>query len=149
MAVKPEILLFDLGGVIVPWVGIEALAEFNNISREEVSDRFARNEIFRDFERGQASEADFLKELPRVFDLPGGDVAGLWNSWVHAPFPGLLSALSSLKSKFTLGCLSNTNSLHISFPLRIPSPSRGETRRSLFHKSRKYHGRGPRKCLVF
>jgi len=111
MAVKPKILLFDLGGVIVPWVGIEALAEFNDIPREEVSDRFARNEIFREFERGQASEADFLNELPRVFDLPDGDVADLWNNWVYAPFPGILSALSSLKSKFTLGCLSNTNSL--------------------------------------
>jgi len=27
MANKPKLLLFDLGGVIVPWVGFEALSE--------------------------------------------------------------------------------------------------------------------------
>ena len=112
MAVKPKALLFDLGGVVVPWVGMEALAEFNNITRDEVSDRFASSDIFRAFERGQASEADFLAELPRVFDLPDGDVAQLWNSWVLPPFPGVLKALEKLKSHFTLACLSNTNALH-------------------------------------
>ena len=43
MALKPKILLFDLGGVIVPWVGMEALAKTNDISQREVSKRFASN----------------------------------------------------------------------------------------------------------
>ena len=109
---KPKILLFDLGGVIVPWVGMEALAELNGITRAQVSDRFDASDIFRAFERGHATEADFIAELPRVFDLPDTDVPALWNSWVHAPYPGILEALADLKTRFTISCLSNTNSLH-------------------------------------
>lgn len=109
---KPKILLFDLGGVIVPWVGMEALAAFNNITRPEVSDRFDASEIFRAFERGHASEADFIAELPRMFDLPASDITKLWNSWVHAPYPGTLEVLAELKTRFTTACLSNTNPLH-------------------------------------
>lgn len=114
MAVKrnPKTLLFDLGGVIVPWVGMEALADFNTISCAEVSDRFDSSDVFRAFERGLASEADFLAELPRIFKLPDTDITALWNSWVHAPCPGILDALADLKTRFTTACLSNTNSLH-------------------------------------
>lgn len=109
---QPKALLFDLGGVIVPWVGMEALADFNSITRAEVSDRFDASEIFRAFERGRASEADFIAELPRMFDLPSTDIAALWNSWVHAPYPGTLNVLADLKTGYTTACLSNTNSLH-------------------------------------
>ncbi|MEP4053099.1 MAG: HAD family phosphatase [Litorimonas sp.] len=112
MTPKPKVLLFDLGGVIVPWVGMEALAAYNNITRAEVSDRFDASEVFRAFERGQTSEADFVAVLPRMFDLPDTDISALWNSWVHAPYPGTLKALASLKTRFTTACLSNTNPLH-------------------------------------
>lgn len=112
MTIKPKALLFDLGGVIVPWVGMEALAAFNNITRAEVSDRFDASEVFRAFERGHAAQADFVAELPRMFDLPDTDIAALWNSWVHTPYTGTLDALAELKTRFTTACLSNTNPLH-------------------------------------
>lgn len=108
----PKILLFDLGGVIVPWVGMEALAELNNLTRPQVSDRFDDSDLFRKFERGHATEAEFTAELSRIFTLPDTDIPALWNSWVHPPYPGTLDALSDLKTRFTVGCLSNTNPLH-------------------------------------
>jgi len=109
---KPKILLFDLGGVIVPWVGTEALASANNIPREQVAARFDNSEILSAYERGLVGDAEFLKELQHVFNLPDADIAALWNSWVLPPYPGILDALAELKTRFTLGCLSNTNSLH-------------------------------------
>ena len=117
MTPKPKILLFDLGGVIVPWVGTDALAKSNNISRDEVTKRFEGSEVFYAFERGQASDADFLAELPRMFDLPdtdinATDITALWNSWVLAPYSGTLDALALLKTEFTTACLSNTNAIH-------------------------------------
>ena len=112
MPPKPKVLIFDLGGVIVPWVGMEALAESNGLTRADVSDRFDDSALFRKFERGHASEAEFIQELGRIFDLPDTDIPALWNSWVHAPFPGVMEALADLKTRFTTACLSNTNSLH-------------------------------------
>ena len=108
----PKVLLFDLGGVIVPSIGMEVLAEYNDITRAEVSDRFDASEVYRAFERGRASEADFIAELPHMFDLPDGDIIELWNSWVLPPYPGTLEALATLKQNFTVACLSNTNSTH-------------------------------------
>jgi len=112
MTHKPKILLFDLGGVIVPWVGMEALAGYSRITREEVADRFAASEVSGAFERGMASEAEFMLELGRMFDLPDTDTTALWNSWVLPPFPGTLTALADLKTRFTTACLSNTNAPH-------------------------------------
>ncbi len=109
---KPKVLLFDLGGVIVPWVGMEALAASNGITRAEVSDRFDDSEIFCKFERGHASADAFTAELGRIFDLPDTDIPALWNSWVHEPYTGTLDALAELKTQFTTACLSNTNPLH-------------------------------------
>ena len=108
----PKILLFDLGGVIVPWVGTEALAAANSITGEQVAARFDSSEILSAYERGLVSDTDFLEELRRVFNLPNTDIAALWNSWILPPFPGTLEVLAELKTRFTLGCLSNTNALH-------------------------------------
>jgi len=109
---KPKILLFDLGGVIVPWVGTDFLAKFNDISQNDVTARLSQSKVFHAFERGLASEEDFLAELPRLFDLPDTDVTALWNSWVHPPYPGTLETLANLKTRFITACLSNTNAIH-------------------------------------
>jgi len=110
--ISPKILLFDLGGVIVPWVGMEELSKLTGLSRENVMDIFTENNVFRAYERGHASDAYFINEFTRLFDLPKTDPAALWNSWVLPPFPQTLETLAELKSKFTLACLSNTNALH-------------------------------------
>jgi len=91
---------------------MEALAETNGMTRQQVSDRFDSSTLFRKFERGHASHAEFTEELGRLFELPDTDIPALWNSWVHPPFEGVLDALADLKTRFTTACLSNTNDLH-------------------------------------
>jgi len=109
---KPKTLMFDLGGVIVPWVGIEALMSYSGLTREEVANRFSASKVAGAFERGKASEAEFIAEFEAMFDLPDTDTTALWNSWVLPPYPGTLEALVDLKTRYTTACLSNTNSLH-------------------------------------
>lgn len=111
---KKDILLFDLGGVIVPWVGLDALAEKNNLSRDAVIDRFARSDIAHAYETGQCDDDTFLREMLSLFEmsLEPHEFAQLWNSWVHPPYPGILAALQVLKGSYTIACLSNTNALH-------------------------------------
>lgn len=106
--------MFDLGGVIVPWVGLEALAAHTNRSRESVAQQFQTNAIFRAYEVGACTDASFLEELQRVFSLSGdpSELSALWQGWVKAPFPGTEVALSTLKDEFRVACLSNTNALH-------------------------------------
>ena len=111
---NPTTLLFDLGGVIVPWVGIEALMARTGLSREAVSTRMSESKIFSDYEIGACSDETFCAELVGLFDLdiPLGEAPLLWNSWVHPPFPGVIDALAKLRSTHRVACLSNTNALH-------------------------------------
>jgi HAD superfamily hydrolase (TIGR01509 family) len=117
MTHKPKVLMFDLGGVIVPWVGLIELSKICGITTDEVNARFADSDVFAAYERGHVPDFIFLAELVDMFDLDlkdprFKDPAALWNSWVHAPYPNTLETLAMLKTRYTTACLSNTNALH-------------------------------------
>lgn len=109
-----DVLLFDLGGVIVPWVGIENLMERQGASRETIVGIFAQSKTFNAYEAGQCDDLTFTREMTELFDMDMTPeaFAALWNSWVHPPFPDTLETLKALKETYTLACLSNTNALH-------------------------------------
>lgn len=106
--------MFDLGGVIVRWVGLDALASLSGLSREAVIEKLDGSDTFRAFERGHCSSSDFLKNAIDIFELniEPGAFSPLWNSWVEAAYDGAYEKLDQLKSSFTVACLSNTNQLH-------------------------------------
>jgi len=68
-AAKPKVLLFDLGGVIVRWTGLEALSDMTGMSREQVIGLFSSSEIFMAYEVGKCNDETFIKELISVFKL--------------------------------------------------------------------------------
>ncbi len=106
--------MFDLGGVIVPWVGIESLMDRRGASRETIVGLFAQSDTFNAYETGQCDDLTFTREMVDLFDMDMSPkaFAALWNSWVQPPFPYTLEALKRLKQDYTLACLSNTNALH-------------------------------------
>ena len=109
-----EALLFDLGGVVVPWVGIDAIADHIGRSPAVIHEQFNASEVLRGYRLGTVDDQSFLDELKAQFDL-GQDHAQLaadWNGWVQAPFPGVVEAIESLQNRFQTACLSNTNSMH-------------------------------------
>lgn len=111
---KVEVLLFDLGGVIVPWVGIEALENLTSLTRDQVIHHFSNNSVFKKYEIGKCDDDLFAAELNSVFDL-GLNIDAtkkLWNSWVKSPYANTESILQTLRKTYKTACLSNTNSLH-------------------------------------
>lgn len=110
---KP-ILLFDLGGVVVPWVGLEALAEREHTHRQAIVEKFEKLDIFNAYEIGECENEAFLESLINKFDLnlSVDDAAKLWNSWVLPPYAGVIETIERLKEKYIVACLSNTNDLH-------------------------------------
>lgn len=111
---KPKVLLFDLGGVIVRWVGLDALAQITGRPREDVIDAFASSDIFNSYETGQCGDDEFAGELNQLFglDLTLIDTKSLWNSWVQESYDGTKDMLSALRKDYRIACLSNTNALH-------------------------------------
>jgi len=111
---QPKVLLFDLGGVIVRWVGLDELSQITGLSRDKVSLRFATSPIFRAYEIGQCDDDVFVETLIADFNLQISrpEVKVLWNSWVQESYPGTKDMLTELRKTYTIACLSNTNALH-------------------------------------
>jgi putative hydrolase of the HAD superfamily len=111
---KPKVLLFDLGGVIVRWVGLDELAKITGRPRETVIDQFAGSDIFNTYETGQCGDDEFAAELNQLFGLGLAlkDTKSLWNSWVQESYDGTKDMLSELRKDYRIACLSNTNALH-------------------------------------
>ncbi len=111
---RPDVILFDLGGVVVRWVGIEALSEMTGFSVAEVKEKFAASDIGNEFERGLTDNQSFIEEFKTLFSLEGShqELTALWNSWVGAPYAGIVEAIMALRETYRIACLSNTNDLH-------------------------------------
>ncbi len=106
--------MFDLGGVIVRWVGLDALAQLTSLPREAVINRFAASDIFSAYEIGHCSDDIFAQELLTQFELGVSlsEAKAMWNSWVQESYAGTKDMLTQLRENYTLACLSNTNALH-------------------------------------
>lgn len=111
---KPKVLLFDLGGVIVRWVGLDELAILSGLTRETVIKRFMSSSILTSYETGQCTDDEFIAELRSVFNLSGhnNSLKRQWNDWVKPTYPGVKKAILALRARYRTACLSNTNSLH-------------------------------------
>jgi len=100
---SPRVILFDLGGVLVETGGPEeALRHWN------ASDAMIR------YETGMCSREDFARSLIDEWNLglETAEFLTFFAAWLKPTFPGALELLASLKPRFTLACLSNTNELH-------------------------------------
>jgi len=111
---KPKVLLFDLGGVILRWTGLDALSEKTGMSREKVIETFASSDIFTAYEIGDCDDDTFIMEFISVFGLSESpsQAKRLWQIWVEETYAGTKEALKTLKETYTIACLSNTNALH-------------------------------------
>ncbi len=111
---QPAALMFDLGGVIVPWVGMDGMAKLTQRSRNNILSFFGSDNPNTLYETGEISSENFANKMIDTFALELTIEAFLnhWNSWVHPPFSGVIDALQTLKTRYTTACLSNTNASH-------------------------------------
>jgi putative hydrolase of the HAD superfamily len=111
-----DLMLFDLGGVLVEWEGVEPLMRLSgrSLTPEDCRRFWLESYWVRQFERGLCTPDDFahgvIEELK--FSLSPGDFLSEFLSWDRGPMPGAVELLESLQKRFTLGCLSNNNELH-------------------------------------
>jgi putative hydrolase of the HAD superfamily len=124
---KAEVILFDLGNVILP---------FNHYQIAEKLSRFTKNADFQDpemifshlfnfengaingYEVGKVSSLDFFQSLKEHLQLtlPFEEFIPIWDDifWENLEVSGIIR---SLKGKKRLGLLSNTNPLHFDYIL--------------------------------
>ncbi len=110
-----DMVLFDLGGVLVRLGGVPQMQALSGIDSEDALwARWLSCPWVRDFERGRCSPDDFAAGVIDEWGLgvTAEDFLERFRSWPEALFPGAVQLVDEVRTRCRVGCLSNTNQLH-------------------------------------
>jgi putative hydrolase of the HAD superfamily len=110
-----DVVLFDLGGVLIEIPGVLAMLELTGIEREEeLWRRWLTCRWVRLFEGGGCSETEFAAGIVADWQLALSASAFLqaFRDWPAGPLPGAAELVALTRASVATGCFSNTNSLH-------------------------------------
>lgn len=109
-----DVVLFDIGGVLARFAGLEVLRELTGGESElEVAARWLMSPIVRRFESGQCSDQEFAAGVVAEWELPysAAQFLEIFPSWLDDPFDGAEQMIRETAARVGVGCLSNTNAL--------------------------------------
>jgi glucose-1-phosphatase len=110
-----DLVLFDLGGVLIEVPGVQVMLELTGIaSEEELWRRWLTCRWVRSFESGGCSAAEFAAGVVADWQLglsPAAFLAG-FGDWPAGPLPGAAELVTQTRASVATGCFSNTNALH-------------------------------------
>lgn len=111
-----DVILFDLGGVLIELTGVPVMIEWTKgrFTEDQLWERWLSSPAVRKFEKGQSTPQQFSGTMIAEFDL---DVsADMFLSeflyWPRRTYPGTKTLLENLASRYTLASLSNISALH-------------------------------------
>lgn len=111
-----EVLVFDLGGVLVDFTGVRDIAPLLRVaaSETEIRDRWSSCQHTHAFHLGKLSQKEFGDRFVRDWGLNVSpqDFLRQFRGWSKCLFPGAKELLDSLRSRYRLIALSNSNELH-------------------------------------
>lgn len=110
-----EVVLFDLGGVLIELTGVPKMLDLTGMADATVLwQRWLACPWVRKLETGQCGAADFAAGLVEEWQLRIEPEAFLdaFAQWPVGPLPGAEELVRAAKRNVAVGCLSNTNELH-------------------------------------
>ena len=110
-----KVVLFDLGGVLVDFGGVDAMKQLSGITDDdELWHRWLTCRSVREFERGGCSPEEFAAGVVADWELSisGAEYLESFAGWLGGPLPGARELVDETRAVVTTGCLSNTNALH-------------------------------------
>lgn len=114
--IKPKVLVFDLGGVILPLqpkrahTAIQALALAGG---KMPFDLRTWQPLLDSYEKGEMSSADFLARVCTELRCAEGAFLAAWNAILEPIPPAHMDLLRQLSRQYRCVLLSNTNPLHM------------------------------------
>lgn len=111
-----QVVLFDLGGVLIRLRGVKVLLSHleGRVDEAGLMRRWLFSPAVRAFESGNCSLATFCHAIVAELDLPM-DATGfldIFRSFLAEPFPGVAETLPVLSRRMPIGILSNTSDPH-------------------------------------
>lgn len=110
-----EVVLFDLGGVLVELSGVPAMRGWSGESHDEdLWRRWLTCPWVRRFERGACSPREFAEGMVAEWGLPIGadEYLAAFRDWPKGLLPGARELVERVAPGVRRACLSNSNDLH-------------------------------------
>jgi putative hydrolase of the HAD superfamily len=121
-----DVLLFDLGGVLIDFAGFDELSHLlpGGVDRDEVRARWIGSPSVQRFERAEITPQEFANGVIRELGLHLGpeEFTTAFVEWARGPYPGARALLERLQKVSRLACLSNSNELHTPLHRRSMEP---------------------------
>jgi len=114
-----EVVLFDVGGVLIRLAGIDAWKDLTGETDEAALwRRWLHCPVVRDFERGYCSADNFAHRMVDKYNLPLEPTAFLtaFASWPVGLYDGARDVVADVGDHLRVGCFSNTSELHWTQP---------------------------------
>jgi glucose-1-phosphatase len=111
----PDVVVFDLGGVLADFGGLGPLREMSGIdSDEELWRRWLTSEPVRRFERGAGTDDEFAAALVEEWGLPltAAELLAAFPGWLVGPYDGAVELVREVAEVTRVACFSNTNRIH-------------------------------------
>ena len=116
MTPRPSVLLFDLGGVLVDFSGVEDLRPLlpETLDDEALLARWAACPHSLAYGAGQLTTDEFVPLFLRDWriDLEPAAFRAEWQGWVRGWLPGAADLIQDLRPHYRLAALSNSNAGH-------------------------------------
>jgi putative hydrolase of the HAD superfamily len=113
---KPELLLFDFGGVLIEFAGPAELGQHLRwpSTPEIILKRWTECPHTDEFERGRLSPDEWADRFVREWDvnLTPEEFLGRFRTWARRVLPGAKELLVELRGRYRLAAVSNSNELH-------------------------------------
>lgn len=113
---ETEVVLFDLGGVLVELTGVPQMLEWCAARHDEQSlaRSWLASEAVRRFETGNSDPLTFARAIIGEMQLNADADTFIreFTAWPKALFPGVTSTITRLRQSHRTACFSNTNELH-------------------------------------
>jgi len=117
MPARPfDVLLFDLGGVLIELTGVPVMLEWTRgrFTEDQLWQRWLSSPAVRAFETGQSSPEKFSGAMIAEFGLQVSSETFLseFLYWPRQTYPGTQALLTELSTQYTLASLSNISEMH-------------------------------------
>jgi glucose-1-phosphatase len=135
-------LIFDLGGVILDLSVDTTLSSFANLSgieKSTVKRLFVSSPEFELYEKGGLSDGDFREFVKKLYsiDVPDETLDACWNAMLLGFPKKKLELLETLKGKYNVYLLSNTNDIHLQYinNILLPQVNHHTSLDDFFHRA--------------
>ena len=111
-----DVVLFDLGGVLVELAGVEKMLEWSRdvATTDELWRRWLHSDAVRRFETGRIGRDEFARAIIAEFGVPvpEDEFLAAFTWWPRAVLPGAHALVAAMRRRFRVASVSNTNEIH-------------------------------------